>query len=169
MQTELLFFAAYFAVMLVAIILYFYRSSGDLRLERGTNGQDYFFSKRRSKNGRVSISAGVPLQNGFAFSICRKTLMQRFLKSLGLAPDVQTGDPLADDAFYFMADDEERLKTLLAAPDFIALLRMVFEKNNASNIECRQDKLWFDTHFINDLDVSEEFFYGAGCTPGTGG
>lgn len=163
MELSFIIFAVYFGLILFSVARNFYRVSGkSLKRINGPEGQDYFFSQRRygKYKGQSIVSAGMPVQNGFVFSICRKTFWHRFLTPLGLAQDLKTGDPLLDDAFYFMADDEEKLKTLLGASGFVAALRAAFDTSKTRDMECIQDKLWFNAGPINDLDVSEQAFAG---------
>jgi hypothetical protein len=151
-EVPLLIFAIYFALILFTVARGFYRLAGrTMKSKTGADGQLYFFSKRKyGRYGRnYAISAGVPVQNGFVFSICQRTFWHRFLTPLGLAQDLKTGDATLDDAFYFMADDDERLKALLGSPGFIAALREAFGVNQARDIECTRDRLWFNTRPVN--------------------
>lgn len=95
-------FALYFAIITFVIARGFYIGAGKaMKRKTGTDGQSYFFSKR--KYGRYgmkyTVSAGVPVQNGFTFSVCRKTFWHCLLTSLGLAQDLKTGDPLLKTLF----------------------------------------------------------------------
>ncbi len=130
--------------------------------QKDSEGKGYFFRQTRaSRYGlTVIVSAGGPVKNGFVFSICRQTGWYRLCKSLGLAQDLRTGDRLLDEHYYFIADDEQRLKALLEVTSFTAAVREAFEKNNANSIECTRDKLWFNTQPISREDVVEEMFSG---------
>ena len=130
--------------------------------QRNYGGRDYYFSPwwYRSDGSKVTITAGAPVRNGFFFSIYRQTFLYRLCKSLGLTRDPRTGDHFLDTGYYFLADDEQRLKELLEASSFKDAVREAFEKNTVNDIECRQDKLWFNTRPISRGVFSEEMFAG---------
>lgn len=54
-----------------------------------------------------------------------------------------------------MADDEERLKTLLASQTFTAALREAFDIHQAEDVECTHDKLWVNTKPVSFGEIQQ--------------
>jgi hypothetical protein len=149
----LLIFGFQFGIFILIIVFYFRNVLGkSMKSMTGPDGRAYFFGKRKyGKYGsKYALSIGVPVQNGFVFSIWRKTFWHRFLESLGLAQGVPSGDQSFDAAYYCMADDEQRLKALLGTA-FVNVVRETFDASKARDIECAGGKIWFNTKPVNFL------------------
>jgi hypothetical protein len=86
-------------------------------------------------------------QDGFRFTICRKSIFTGLGKFFGMQ-DIDTGDPVFDEAFVIQGTNPEKVRALFAH----AQLRQLVELQPAIHLCVRDDEGWFGAEFPEGVD-----------------
>lgn len=107
----------------------------------------YTVSTGKSSTTYTRLRAPYVNQDGFAFTIYRKSIFSGLGKALGMQ-DIEIGDPVFDEEFVIKGTDEARVRALFAH----AQLRDMIAAQPTIYLSVRKDEGWFGADFPEGVD-----------------
>lgn len=131
----------------------------DLSFKINPAGKTYFenIQYTNKRRNRVSPSLGLPLDTPLNFIVSREKWYHRFLKSTGLAQEMQTGDAALDERLFFACEWPESLKQLMEKQSFQAAVKTLFMDLDAKALRSFSGKIWVQGKTVDTVVYTPQY------------
>ncbi|HRJ65922.1 MAG TPA: hypothetical protein PLW48_02205 [Alphaproteobacteria bacterium] len=139
----LIIYIAIFAI--VFFMRYRALSGGSLTLQVDDKGRSYYETRQpvSKKSANFNIRVGLPVDTRLFFKVAPETAMSRFLKSIGVAEEFETGDAKTD-ALLFVSDDPALFQDLMQAQNVRTAIDTLMAQARKARLRAFGHRLWLE-------------------------
>lgn len=91
------------------------------------NGVPYYLVHHRLRKKTLAVSVGMPLRSPSWITMHGQSRLDRFFKRIGVANEIETGDPAFDDRVYVTSDHPAVATLLAGSPELRAAIQSALE------------------------------------------
>lgn len=113
------------------------------------DGREYLESQMRNDKGKgLSLTLGLLVEGAHSFVIRHEKWYHRFLKSLGLAEEVEIGNSALDDRLYFVTEMPDGFRQFFGMAGVQKNIERLFTDLKIVDLRCFHGKIWVNCGYI---------------------
>ncbi len=135
-------------------------SGAHLKERLHDNGREYLEALQKygkKHNKRIAATLGLAIGDVHGFAVRREKWYHRFLKSMGLAEEIHTGNEVMDDSLFFVTETPEDFHGVISRPGVLEAVNKLFVDFRVKELRCFNGRIWVTCPAVDIGSYTAEF------------